>query len=141
VPLETRGNCSTTNAFEPLAIFGHLCFAPEAGQRLGEDFLQIAIQLFQAVMRPFAVAPGFDEAGFAQISEVPGNFGLVRFEDFLQIADANFPALHKAQEAQTGFIREGRMEQGKVTHPGHIRVDRYEGKLHDAYGLAYAFKI
>src|ERR1700733_2536542 len=90
-------------------------------------------------MGPFAITPGLDEAGFAQISQVAGNFGLVRLEDFLQITDANLPALHEAQETQTGFIRECRIEQGQVAHPNHIRVDKYEGKPHDTYGLTYAF--
>jgi hypothetical protein len=41
-------------------------------------------------MRPFTLAPGLDKAGFAKIGKVTGNFGLVGFEDALEMADANF---------------------------------------------------
>src|ERR1700677_1066484 len=58
---------SAGDLFESLRIFDDLRFAPEAGQRLRENFLKVTIELFQAVMSPFAVTPDLNQAGFAQI--------------------------------------------------------------------------
>ena len=74
-----------------------------------------------AVVHPFAVAAGGDDAGFAQVGEVAGDLGLGLPEDFDEVADADFAAVHEVEEAQAGGVGERGEEQGEVEGLGAAR--------------------
>ena len=65
-------------------------------------------------MNPLSLAPGIDNAGPPQISEMTRDFGLALSEDFNEIADANLPAIHQVQKPQPRAIRERREQEGQI---------------------------
>ena len=56
------------------------------------------------IVHPLAITSGFDNSGPAQIRQMPRDFRLIRFEDFNEIAHADFVASHEIQQAETGSI-------------------------------------
>jgi hypothetical protein len=61
----------------------------------------------QRVKAPKALFAGPDQAGPAEVSEVPGGTGLGDSQDGYQITDAQFPVKEQVQDAQAGAVGEG----------------------------------
>lgn len=82
-----------------------------------------------AVVHPFALAAGGDDAGAAEVGQMAGDFGLALAEDRDEIADADFPAVDEVQEAEAGAIGERGKEPGEAIvlwgtiHSSNIRFD------------------
>jgi len=104
------GQISTRDLLQSPGISLKLGFLSKVMQRLRQNLLRVAIEFFQAVMGPFPVAPHFHEASFLQISQMAGDLGLIGLQNFLQVANANLPVFHQAEQAKPGFVRQRRKE-------------------------------
>lgn len=84
-------------------------------------------------MHPLALAASADNAGFAQVGEVAGDFWLALAEDLDKIADADFAPSHKVEQAQAGGV----CQSGKEI----IQRDGFGGAGHASivYGLTNMF--
>ena len=63
-------------------------------------------ELAEPVMDPESVAPRFDQAGAAQIRQMPRRFRLRDLEGFVNVADADFAGQQQAQNAEPGDVGE-----------------------------------
>ena len=59
-----------------------------------------------AVVHPLAFAACGDDAGIAEVGEVPGDFRLGLIEDFDEVADADFLIAHEIEEAEASLVGE-----------------------------------
>lgn len=104
-------------------------------QGIAEDARgQLVIGNGEAVMHPFAVAAGGDDAGFAEVGQVAGDLGLAHAKDFHEVADANLAISNEIEEAEARGVRQGAKECVKgegglrFRHDRiiqHIRIDIY----------------
>jgi hypothetical protein len=89
------------------------------------------IGAFDAVVHPLAFAACVDDAGVAEVGEVPGYLGLALLEDFDEVADADFAAVHEIEQAEAGWVGESGEEANQVerfrgaAHFSNIRLDGY----------------
>src|SRR5579875_2014320 len=65
-------------------------------------------------MHPLALAASGNNAGPAQISEMPRNLGLTLPENRYKITDAHFPAVHQMQQPEPGAVGERGKQQRQV---------------------------
>ena len=59
-----------------------------------------------AVVHPLAVAPGRNDAGMAQIREMPGNLRLRPAQNLHEVADANLLLSHQVEQPETRVVSE-----------------------------------
>lgn len=65
----------------------------------------------QAIVHPFAFAPGSHNPRGTEVRQVAGNLGLAEAQNRDEIADANFPAGDEVEQAQAGGVRKGAEEK------------------------------
>jgi hypothetical protein len=80
-------------------------------------------------MHPFPFSPRGHDSGAPQIGKMARHFGLALIEDFDEITDADFAAVHQVKKSQPGTIRESGEEARKIEglgcgrHDLNIRLD------------------
>jgi hypothetical protein len=81
------------------------CVPPEELQNLFDDVKYFVLDL---VKNPLIIFSCRQDAGIFQINEVPGGFGLGKFEDVFQVGDAHFSVHHdQIKDAEPGSVRTG----------------------------------
>jgi hypothetical protein len=110
----------------------HLAVGCEGLERGVEDGGGAMVQgPLNAVVHPLAVAAGADDAGVAQIGQMPRNLGLALLENFNEVADADLAAIHEIEQAEASAVGKRSEEAGQVERFGrarhfyNIRLDRY----------------
>jgi hypothetical protein len=119
-----------TSMAEPGQVGLHLAVLPERLQCRAENGEGAGIVgADDAVVHPFSFAARAHNAGVAQIGEMPGDLGLALLENFNEITDADFAAIHEIEEAQARGFRE-RGEEAR-------EAERFGGAGHGPiiYGL------
>jgi hypothetical protein len=79
-----------------------------------------------AVVHPFAFSACVDDAGVAKIGEVSRYFGLALFENFYEVADAHFAAIHQIEQTKAGRVGEGGEEANQIRRfGGAAHISKY----------------
>ena len=105
----------TAGSIQTQAVGLHGFLFAEDGEGFAEDFCGAGMGGDDdAVVHPLPFPPRGDDSGSAEIGEVARDFRLALAEDFDEIADADFPAVHEVEEAEAGAVGQGGEEQGQV---------------------------
>lgn len=76
----------------------------------------------EAIVHPFALAAGGDDACAAEVGEMARDFGLALAEDFDEEADADFAAGDEVEQAEASGVCEGGEEGGEAYSPIHAPI-------------------
>lgn len=90
----------------------HAFFFAEDGQSFTQDSCSTRMRWRDdPVVHPFPFASCNNDAGSPQIGQMPRDLGLALPEDFDEIADADFSAIHQVEKPEAGAVRKGRKQQ------------------------------
>jgi hypothetical protein len=107
----------------------HLRIVCEGCAQFVEDYGDVVVGwLREAIVRPFAVAAGGDEAGAAKICEVTGDFGLVGVQNRNAGTDAEFVVAQQVDQAQARRVSES-FEESFHPHRCDLRCSRRGSSL------------
>ena len=104
-----------TGTIEPGQVGSHLGVIFERQQCGGENRRRARIggQL-KAVMHPCSIAARADDAGPAQIGQVPGDLGLALPENPDKITDAYLAVVHEIDQAEASTVGQGGKESRQI---------------------------
>ncbi len=110
-----QAGCTATSRIQFLPVTLHLRLLRQRVQSCFQDARGVAIRWGrQAVMHPFAFAPGRHHSCAAQVSEVAGNFRLGYIQNLNQITDTDFLTMHEVEKPKAGGIGERAEQAFKV---------------------------
>ena len=106
---------AAAHAHETASILLHFAIVREPVANGFEHLRRSRVPRFDnAIVHPFTLAPGIDDSGLSQVSEVPRDFRLRCLQDFHEEADAHFVVSHEIQQAEASSIREGAKQQFEI---------------------------
>lgn len=105
---------------EPRAVLFHLRVMENPSQSVAQNAggKRVVRRYQQPVVHPSPLPARAHNTRSPQISEMAGNLGLVRLENLDEIADTDFLASHKVEQAQPGAVGQGAKEALTRNSPG-----------------------
>jgi hypothetical protein len=105
----------TAGFVQPDQIGLHALVLSQNGECFAKDFCGAGGGRYNdPIVHPLAFAPGCDNAGAAQIRQVPRDLWLALAENLDEVADTNLSAIHEVQEPQARGVGQGREEEGQI---------------------------
>jgi hypothetical protein len=122
---QMRGNPDAAHANQPATVSLHLAVVRQPLPNVSYYCCRAVIfGLHDAVVHPFAVSPRIGDSRFSQVGQVAGNFRLRCFQNFNQVAHADFILPDEVQKSEPRPIRESAKKQLHVEGPDGYRHER-----------------